>query len=171
MRIRTFLFGALTGAAIAYLYDPVAGRSRRSRLRDQGLSKARTGVRDLTKKGRYASNVAQGALAQMASTPGPNHAVPDDRTIAERVRAEVLGAADVPKDRIVLEVIDGTAVLRGELDSMEDIEAVERRVGAVEGVEAVENLMHLPGRPAPNKAEAIDASEAAERGDRTRRPA
>ncbi len=35
MRIRTMAIAGLAGAAVAYLFDPIAGSARRSRIREQ----------------------------------------------------------------------------------------------------------------------------------------
>jgi osmotically-inducible protein OsmY len=157
MRIRTLVFGGLVGAAIAYFFDPVSGRGRRTRARDQLLSRTRRQVAEAERKTRYFANVAQGRIAERIS-PGPDNRMPDDATLAQRIQSEVFGAADVPKDRLSLDVVDGVATLRGELDTQEAIDALALRVARIPGVRDVEVLVHLPGRAAPNKQAAIDAS-------------
>lgn len=162
MRVRTLFLGGLIGAAIAYLYDPVSGASRRARLRDQTLSELRTTRERAEAKGRHLSNVARGAASELRS-PGPDDRDPDDATISERIRSEVFGAADVPKDRIALTVVDGVAELRGELDSDEEIRMIGERVSYVPGVREVRNLMRAHGSAAPNKKDALEASDEAKR--------
>lgn len=161
MRIRTLVFGGLIGAAIAYFFDPQMGRGRRTRLRDQTMSEVRKARERAEAKGRYMSNAARGAMSEMAS-PGPDNVNPDDGTLTQRIRSEIFGSADVPKDRIALTVVDGVAELRGELDSQEEIDALFIRVSAVPGVRGVRNLLHLHGADAPNKQEALRASDEAE---------
>jgi hypothetical protein len=75
----------------------------------------------------------------------------------------VFGAADVPKDRIALTVVDGIAELRGELDSDEEIRTIGERVSYVSGVREVRNLMRTHGSVAPNKKDALEASDEAKR--------
>ena len=162
MKIRTLVVGAAIGAALEYYLDPVAGRGRRTRLRDQATSKMRKARERAEAKRRYASNVRSGRMAELAS-PGPDNLEPDDTTLADRIRSEVFGAPDVPDDRIALTVVEGVAELRGELDASEDIERVADRVSAVPGVRGVVNMMHVHGTPAPNKEEALRASRDAER--------
>ena len=162
MRTRTFLVGGLVGAAIAYLYDPVSGAGRRARLRDQTLSEARQVRERADAKRRHLSNVAKGAMSEFAS-PGPDDREPDDATIAERIRSEVFGAADVPKDRIALTVVDGVAELRGELDAEEEVRRVGERASFVPGVREVRNLMRTHGSTAPNKSDALEASDEAKK--------
>jgi osmotically-inducible protein OsmY len=162
MRIRTFVIGGLIGAAIAYFYDPVSGAGRRARLRDQTLSELRTTRERAEAKSRHLSNIAKGAVSELQS-PGPDNRQPDDTTIAERIRSEVFGAADVPKDRIALTVVDGVAELRGELDSDEEIRMIAERVSIVPDVRQVRNLMRTHGSAAPNKKDALEASDEAKR--------
>lgn len=158
MRLRTLVFGVAAGAAIAYFFDPVSGRGRRTRTRDQAAAKARRARETAERRGRYLSHMAEGRLSELRS-PGPDRHDVDDVTLAQRVQSDVLGSADVPKDRITLEVTGGIAVLRGELDSRSEIDEIVERVRGVAGVRTVENLLHLPGEPAPNKEAAIRASE------------
>jgi osmotically-inducible protein OsmY len=162
MRVRTFLMGGLIGAAIAYFYDPVSGAGRRTRLRDQTLSELRTSRERAESKSRHLSNIAKGAASKLSS-PGPDDLAPDDTKLAQRIQSEVFGAADVPKDRIALTVVDGIAELRGELDSDEEIRVIGERVSRVPGVREVRNMMRTHGSAAPNKKDALDASDEAKR--------
>ena len=160
MHLGSFVRGAATGAAIAYLFDPVSGRGRRTRVRDMAMSRTRRAIGDVERRGRYVANVAQGRLTEAVS-PGPDNRAPDDATISARIQSEVFGRADVPKDRLTLDVVDGVATLRGELDSQEQIDDVAMRVRQVPGVRDVVVLIHLPGRTAANKEAAVRASRAA----------
>jgi osmotically-inducible protein OsmY len=162
MRVRTFLLGGLIGAAIAYLYDPVSGAGRRARLRDETVSELRKTRERAEAKKRHLSNLTQGALSELHS-PGPDNVDADDATVAQRIHSEVFGAADVPKDRIALTVVDGVAELRGELDSDEEIRMIVERVAFVSGVREVRNLMRAHGSAAPNKKDALEASDEAKK--------
>jgi osmotically-inducible protein OsmY len=155
--------GGLTGAAIAHFFDPDLGRGRRTRLRDQGLAAVRRLGDRAQARARYRAHQAEGELRERFQ-PGPQHPFPDDRTLEQRIQSEVFGDPDVPKDRLALDVVDGEAVLRGELDSEAEMRALVQRVSEVAGVRRVQNLLHLPGQPAPNKEEALEASERAEKG-------
>ena len=59
-----------------------------------------------------------------------------------------------------LNVEGGIAVLRGQLNSEEDIQLLISLVGDVPDVRGVESFLHTPGTVAPNKEEAIEASDA-----------
>jgi hyperosmotically inducible periplasmic protein len=157
MKARTFIAAGLAGAAAAYLLDPVSGRGRRSRLRDQAMAALRRLRRRAEQRGRYVTHLAEGKLAQLVR-PSPEAFDVDDATIGDRIRSEVLGTGDVRRFRISVDVADGIATLRGEVDSDAQIRAIESRVGGVAGVAEVVNLLHLPGRAAPNKESAIASS-------------
>jgi osmotically-inducible protein OsmY len=160
MRIRTLFLGGMIGGAIAYLYDPVSGRGRRAQLRDRGLAETRKLRERAEAKQRHLSNLARGTIEGMTTSRIEDT---DDATITQRIQSEVFGSADVPKDRIALNVAGGVAELRGELDAQEDIDALFVRVSAVQGVRSVRNHLRVHGADAPNKEGALRASEEAER--------
>ena len=55
----------------------------------------------------------------------------------------------VPKGRININAERGRVVLRGEVDQVEQISALEAAARQMLGVTDVENLLHIPGTPAP----------------------
>jgi hypothetical protein len=69
----------------------------------------------------------------------------------------------VPHGRFNLEVEGTTAVLRGQLDTTEEMHRLEAAVGRVPGVTGVRSFLHVPGTAAPNKAAALAASAEAAR--------
>jgi osmotically-inducible protein OsmY len=77
----------------------------------------------------------------------------DDLTLLDRVESEIFRDPSIPKGDINLMVVDGRAVIRGQV-SEPQIGAIEAAVRKVVGVKDVENLLHTPGTPAPNKASA-----------------
>jgi hyperosmotically inducible protein len=165
MRLRTLLLGAAAGAGGAYLFDPISGRSRRARLRDQALARVRDMRRRVGSKGRYHLHRLEGRIAETSSIDR----VADDAILVERIRSQIFGRVDVPDDRVSLDVHDGIATLRGELDSREEIEGLAARVAGVAGVADVVALMHLPGQPPPNKRAALEASRGVRAGMPVRR--
>jgi BON domain len=174
MRIRTLVVGGLAGAALAFVFDPVAGRGRRSRLRDRvsSFTGGRTGP---TLNGRDVAAGTMGTAAGRAGTLGETPAAsdddrPDDLTLADRIHSTVFGEPDVPADRLTIDVANGVVTLRGELDSQEEIDDIAGRIAAVADVLEVDVLVHLPGEPAPNKEAAIEASRDAEASSRDQRP-
>jgi hypothetical protein len=160
MRLRSMVFGAAVGAAIAYLFDPEQGRGRRMRLRDQGMAASRRTTTRLERRGRYVAGTAIGRVMQAGSRLAP--AAVDDATLVDRIRSEALGDAHIPAGEINVDVADAVATLRGELSDPALIEEIVGRVRMVPGVAGVENLLHTPQQePAKNKRAAIRASERA----------
>lgn len=162
MHVGAFVKGAMTGAAAAYLLDPVSGGGRRARLRDQAAAATRRGRVRADKLSRHATNVAEGKISELGNALRSTDRSMDDATVADRIRSEVLGRQDLQADGLVVNVESGVAFLRGEMAERERIEEVVELTAGVAGVTGVENLVHLPESPAPNKAAARAA-----RGGRT----
>ena len=135
------------GAGLAYFYDPDAGARRRNMLRDQLASKARGGAGDVVGTAR---DLAARAGGTVAGVTGDVTEPANDQALADKVKSEVLGQPDVPKDRISVDVADGVVALRGEVEDRELMQSVDAKVRAVAGVRDVQNLLHVPGEPAPS---------------------
>ena len=157
MRTRTFVGGAAIGAAVAYLLDPVSGRSRRARMRDQSAATARRARDRAGKLSRHGGNVIEGKIHEMTESLDTGGAT-DDATVADRIRSEVLGRRDLDAGRVVVDVEGGIAHLRGQLDDPAAIERIVDLTKQVHGVREVESLIHLPDAAAPNKAAARSAT-------------
>jgi osmotically-inducible protein OsmY len=159
MRTRTLIaFGAggIGGAVVAHLFDPDRGRARRARLADQSRHQWRELQRDAGRQARYAAGVDEGQRRAATAVP-PTGPPPDDATLADKVRSEVLGRADFGNFVIAVDAAAGAVHLRGEVPS-DVAERIEAAVERVHGVTSVESFLHPPGTPAPNKARARSAS-------------
>lgn len=66
--IRSAVSGA-AGATAACYFDPVSGRGRRTRLRDQAAARVRRAGRSVGKKARYQVGRAKGLLHQATDFP------------------------------------------------------------------------------------------------------
>ncbi|HJP64703.1 MAG TPA: BON domain-containing protein [Actinomycetota bacterium] len=163
-RAKSFLFGAMVGAAVAFLFDPERGRGRRAKARDMLGARVRRGTRELDRRSRYLEGTLEG-LQHRATHPGIAQPEVDDRTLKSRVES-FLFARDFPKGDVVIDVVDGEVTLRGQLERPEDIRAAARTVADVPGVKAVSNLLHPPGETPANVVEAQRASRDAERDER-----
>ena len=73
----------------------------------------------------------------------------DDVTIAHKIKTEVFRDPDVPKGKINVNVQEGVAQLRGEVETPDMLEALVEKTREVQGVREVESLLHLPGAPPP----------------------
>ena len=81
--------------------------------------------------------------------------VPEPRTshvLEDKVRSEVLGRAELRDVDIVLNDVDGTIEVRGEVADEQVRSVLVGAIRAVDGVRDVHDLTHRPGQPAPNKA-------------------
>jgi osmotically-inducible protein OsmY len=159
MSIGTLIKGGLLGAAIAYLFDPISGNGRRARLRDQTGALARRGRDRADKLSRHAGNVLEGTKHEILGTGSEDRPM-DDATIADRVRSEVLGRPGLGARSLLVDVENGVAHLRGEMEDPARIEEIVDLTGTIPGVRRVENLVHVPRSAASNK----EASRAVGRG-------
>jgi hypothetical protein len=143
------LVGAGAGYLAAYFLDPERGRGRRAevvrRLGSAGLEANRMAQRTTV----LATDKASGIKSRVLSRAGNGDS--DDLTILDRVESEVFRDPSIPKGDINVMVVEGKAVLRGQVAEPQ-IGAIEAAVRKVVGVKDVENLLHTPGTPAPNKA-------------------
>jgi hypothetical protein len=155
MRIRTIALASLAGAAVAYLFDPISGDARRTRLRARIMTFARRKTTVETVRAPL-SDVVQEPSAEISDTPeeprpeeprkeaialGPGAAPTDDEAIASRIRTEVFGRPDLQTGRIVIDVVRGVAFLRGEMKDGHAIEEIIDRTRSVPGVRGVHNLI------------------------------
>jgi osmotically-inducible protein OsmY len=135
----SFVLGASLAGIVAYFFDPQLGRTRRAKARDMASSRVRRGAGDVRDMGVRAANKAQGAAARMQPA-GHDY---NDPTLQHKVESEVL--RDFPNGRVNVNAEDGRVVLRGELDTPDQIRTLEDRVRHMPGVREVENLTHLRG--------------------------
>jgi osmotically-inducible protein OsmY len=140
----TFALGAAAGAAARHFLDA----SRRNQLRDQAMSKARSGAGQAASAATHVAAKAKGTAATAAPS-GTKIEDVDDVTLARKVETEIFRDADVPKGSINVNAENGTVVLRGEVGSPEMIGDLVGKTRKVQGVQEVENLLHTPGEPAP----------------------
>ena len=149
-RVGTALAIGAVGAAAAFFLDPVSGRRRRHMLRDK-LSSAFRGARErASRRGRYLRGRAAGALEEARRSETVR--IPEnDQVLTQKVESEAIGYEGVPSGRVNVNAEGGVVILRGQVDSPDDVVRLEKLVREVDGVRGVENLLHTPGTPAPNK--------------------
>ena len=150
--------GILTASAAlsAYFLDPVRGHGRRVRVAERTGHIARQTRTNAARKARYMSKTMT-ARARHFIEPVPA-APAEGRALLDRVESELFEDRSIPHGRLSLEVEGTTVVVRGEIDSREQMTQIEDAIREIAGVTSVANLMHLPGTPAPNKAAALAAS-------------
>lgn len=131
------------GAAISFFLDPQQGRRRRAITRDRTTAMFRRTFRRAEGMGRGVRARTHG-LKQRVTHLVPEDTAPNDPTLAQKVRSDVLRG----EGHINVNVEDGIVVLRGEIERPERIRDIEAAVRKIHGVRDVRNMLHLPGTPA-----------------------
>lgn len=149
-------FGAAAGMTAYHFLDPDRGRGRRAQTADQLAARARERARDLRRKIDYRAGEVKGVIAERVGQLRPAEPM-NDQTLKHKVESEVFGSGRFPKGSIVVDAYEGTVALRGQIETLEQRNALLEAVREVDGVEDVEDLLHLPGEPAPNVQPARDA--------------
>lgn len=154
------LGGLAGGAALMYWFDPDRGRSRRTRFRSHSQAVVRGAVRRAgTRTSRHAHHL-EGRLkgaAMRASGHGRYHPA-SDVDLREHLR-QVIRSLPVPTCDVNVDVCDGRASLRGQVECPEHQKLIRNEVARCPGVEEVDDFLHLPGMPAPNKLAALSLSK------------
>lgn len=153
-KLRALWWGSI-GAGAAYYFDPDRGRARRTELAEQVASARKRRQRQVEADTRYRDGQSQGEAARAAG--GGEFSPEDDIDISQAAHAALTGLELTTTD-VKVDVVDGVATLRGQVDTDEDAEEVCRTVSAVAGVVEVRSYLHTPGTPAPNKAASLAAS-------------
>ena len=125
------------GAAFMYYLDPVAGRRRRSLVRDQAVSVRHDAERYARTKSKRAGDHVQGALAKTRAKIAPRPV--DDEQLRERIRAKLGHVIDRPS-ALEVDVRGGQVVLSGDVRNPEMEVAVET-ISKMHGVHAI--VTHL----------------------------
>lgn len=136
--------GVLVGAGVVYFFDRSNGRRRRRLVRDRTLGGVRRATRKTARAGRGAV-VGIGALTQkilhLRERPKPDMT---DETLTAKIMSEVFRDQKLPKGDVNINVEEGVAVLRGQVERLELIDDLVNRVRKVKGVRDVSNLLHVP---------------------------
>jgi len=142
---------SLGSALLTYMFDPRQGRRRRLMIRDQGMARTRRAGRAAIHMWRITIADVYGASHRVVHLVPKEAHVADDETLRQRVESQLFRDRHIPKGNLNISAEHGTLILRGELDSFEDISRLEDRVRHTPGVRSVQNLLHPHGTPAPNK--------------------
>ncbi len=142
--------GAAIGAALAHLFDPDRGRSRRARYADQAAALVRDAGEGLERGRRSVTSTIEAKSSAITKGHG-GEVMPNDAALSDKVETELFGDPSVPKGAININVEQGIVVLRGEVPDAGMSERLENAARRIPGVWEVENLLHLPGEPAPSE--------------------
>lgn len=131
---------AAVGAALAYLFDPDRGRSRRAQLSDQAKSQIRDATETVRARAEYQAGVARGAFHEAKSSFEPEREF-DQETLLQKVRSEALG--HFPSEAVEVDITDGTVRVSGSISSSADRELLLEMIHDVEGVHTVEDRLEV----------------------------
>ncbi len=144
------------GWAGGYFADPDRGHARRVRTVDQLRALIRRQSRKAEQTLHYAEGKVKGTVAR---TEGAGQVKPvDDRAVVDAIK-QVLSSLDFATTDVVIDVVDGVATLRGQLEDPIEMRRVEMDTLQAPGVIEVLSYLHLPGSPAPNKAASLSGPQ------------
>lgn len=137
MKILRYLTAGALGALAAFLFDPVSGRGRRARLRDQSRARARDLAEEASARARYESGRVRGLIHEMGAGDEPPI---DEPELLQKVRSEAVGPANLSTGDIEVSIQDGaTVVVRGNINDPREARELISRIESVTGVEGVRN--------------------------------
>ncbi len=141
-----------SGWVAGYFVDPDRGHARRVRTGDQLRAVVRRQSHKAEQTLHYAQDKVKGTVAR---TEGAGQVTPvDDRAVVDAIK-QALATLDFPTTDVVVDVFEGVATLRGQLDDASQMRQVEVDTLKAPGVGEVLSYLHLPGSPAPNKAASL----------------
>jgi osmotically-inducible protein OsmY len=131
------------GAGAMFLFDPQMGTRRRALLRDKLRRYSRQAGERASAWSEMASDHAQGLVAETRARLGQEEV--DDRTLVERVRAE-LGRVLTHVSAIHVVARDGIVTLRGDILEHEAEKALAA-ARSTRGVQSVEDALDRHAQP------------------------
>jgi osmotically-inducible protein OsmY len=140
---RALFFGmaAVIGAAVAYLFDPDRGRSRRAQLTDQAGARARDASESVKAKTEYQRGVAKGLLHE-ATESMRGEKVYDDATLLQKVRSEALGYWP-DSQSIEIDITDGMVRVTGTVGNKTERERLVELIRDVDGVGLIDDRLRI----------------------------
>jgi osmotically-inducible protein OsmY len=144
---RTLSLAAIV-AALVYFFDRKNGKRRRRVAVDRTAGLLRRGTRRIDRARRGAVSGAYGVAQKAKHLREEEKPQPNDATLKAKVESEVFRDARVPKGQVDVNAEDGVVFLRGEVESHDLVQDLEKATRRVQGVRDVENLLHTPGTTA-----------------------
>jgi hypothetical protein len=137
------------GFALAYFFDRSQGRRRRKIALQRSGAIGRRLARRAGRASRHVASLLAGTFQRLVHRRSTQAPPADDVTLARKVETEIFRPVDAPKATVNVDAVDGVVTLRGVVQTIEEIEQLERDVRAIPGVRDVHNLLHPPRTPAP----------------------
>ncbi len=136
------LLAGAVGAAMGYLLDPDRGRSRRAEAADRLGAYSRRLSRSLRGVTQDMRARSAGIQAEMRRSEWTQPV--DDVTLAHKVESELFRDPSIPKGRMNINAENGAVILRGQVDSADEIEQIMAATLAIDGVRTVRSLLRTP---------------------------
>jgi hypothetical protein len=138
------LGGAATGALLAFMLDPQAGRARRAVTSDRVAGAVRRLGRWSARRARYAASTAEGMRRRIgkAKSVEPETQL-DEAALAHKVESILFRDPDVDKGSINFNAEHDAVFLRGTVADRARAHELQRRVEAIDGVGTVVNLLRV----------------------------
>lgn len=141
MRVLFYAVAAAIGAAVAYLFDPDRGRSRRARIADQTAARARDAAGAVKAKAEYQKGVAKGIIHEVTE-PLRGEEAYDDDTLLQKVKSEALGYWPDPHE-IEVDITNGMVRVSGRVGNESDRENLIELIKDVEGVGLIDDRIKV----------------------------
>lgn len=141
MRVLFYAVAAAIGAAVAYLFDPDRGRSRRARIADQTAARARDAAGAVKAKAEYQKGVAKGIIHEVTE-PLRGEEAYDDDTLLQKVKSEALGYWPDPHE-IEVDITNGMVRVSGRVGNESDRENLIELIRDVEGVGLIDDRIKV----------------------------
>ncbi|HEX6301827.1 MAG TPA: BON domain-containing protein [Acidimicrobiia bacterium] len=141
MQVLYLAVAAAAGAAIAYLFDPDRGRSRRARLADQAAARARDTAGAVKAKAEYQKGVAKGIIHDVTE-PLRGEEKFDDDTLLQKVKSEALGYWPDSHD-IEVDITNGLVRVSGTVGNESDRKKLIKLIRDVEGVGLIDDRIKV----------------------------
>lgn len=141
MRVLFYAVAAAMGAAVAYLFDPDRGRSRRARLADQAAARARDAAGAVKTKAEYQKGVAKGIIHEVTESLRGEDAYDDD-TLLQKVKSEALGYWP-DSNGIEVDITNGMVRVSGTVSTESDRENLIKLIRDVEGVGLIDDRIKV----------------------------
>lgn len=133
------LLGAGWGAGLMYFLDPIHGRTRQARMRDQ-VQRVRNNADDALEIGvRDLQNRVRGLRSDLSSRI--SSAPADDWVITQRARSR-LGTVTRHPGAIEIAAQDGNLVVNGDILS-DEVDSVMKTLASVRGVKSIDNRLNV----------------------------
>jgi hypothetical protein len=141
------------GAVLAYFFDTDRGRSRRAQTADRLAGTARKAGRPVGRTYRYVRSTLSGTVERLAHAAPTSEAWLNDETLAHKVETELFRNPSIPKGSMNVNAEHGTVVLRGVVDSQDQIDRIMLDTSAIDGVKVVRSLLRTPSQPTTTASE------------------